>query len=370
MSLVAALCATHSLAADVAGGKTFGPDAAAYQQAVGRGVAYLAEAQGSDGSYSSQAGPGVTAIVTTALLRSGRSPDDPLVAKSLKYLVEFVHEDGGIYAEGSRYQNYETSLGILCFNEANRDGRYDALLRKAEGFDKQIQWDGDEGHDESSPSYGGAGYGSHSRPDLSNTSFLVEALHALGRDGNDEAMQKALVFVSRCQNLESEYNTTPFAAKVNDGGFYYTVAAGGSSQAGQTPDGGLRSYGSMTYAGLKSMIYCGVGPNDPRVTAATDWIEKHYTLAENPGMADAGLFYYFHTFGKALDAIGVDTLTDSAGTAHDWRRELAERLFDLQRENGSWVNANERWLEADPNLVTAYSLLALSYCQPKVATTP
>ena len=366
--MVLILTDASSSAADVS--KSIGPDPAAYQQAVSRGLAYLAEAQGSDGSFSRHAGPGITAIVTTAMLRSGRTPNDPLVAKSLKYLEQFVRDDGGVYGDGSRYKNYETSLAIMCFNEANRDGRYDELLRKAEGFDKQIQWDADEGHDESSPSYGGAGYGSHSRPDLSNTAFLVDALHALGRDGNDEAMQKALVFVSRCQNLESEYNVTPFAAKVNDGGFYYTVAAGGSSQAGETADGGLRSYGSMTYAGLKSMIYCGVGPEDPRVKAAKAWIAKHYTLAENPGMGQDGLFYYLHTFAKALDAVGSDTFTDSAGKSHDWRRELADRLIGLQRDNGSWVNSSERWLEADPNLVTAYSLLALSYCQPKTAATP
>src|SRR5262249_53190953 len=150
----------------------------------------------------------------------------------------------------------------------------------AEAFVKKIQWDGEEGHGEESMSYGGAGYGSHSRPDLSNTSFLIEALHTVGAEENDEALQKALVFVSRCQNLEAPYNTTESAAKNNAGGFYYTTAAGGSSQAGSTPDGGLRSYGSMTYAGLKSMIYCGVGPDDPRVKAATKWIKDHYTLAE------------------------------------------------------------------------------------------
>ena len=344
-----------------------GPEQAAYQDAVGRGVEFLAKAQADDGSFSSQAGPGLTAIVATSLLRHGRTPDDPVVAKSLKYLDGFVHDDGGIYAPGSRYQNYETSLGILCFHAANADGRYDELLKKAEAFDKKIQWDSDEGHDESSMNYGGAGYGSHSRPDLSNTSFLIEALHATGAEANDEALQKALVFVSRCQNLESQYNTTEFASKVNDGGFYYTIAAGGSSQAGTTADGGLRSYGSMTYAGLKSMIYCGVGPEDPRVKAATKWIREHYTLTENPGMGVDGLFYYFHTFAKTLDAVGSDQFVDASGESHDWRRELAERLFELQKEDGSWVNTSERWLENDPNLVTAYSLLALSYCEPQAS---
>ena len=75
---------------------------------------------------------------------------------------------------------------------------------------------------------------------------------------------------------------------------------------GATPDGGLRSYGSMTYAGLKSMIYCGAGPEDPRVKAATKWIKDHYTLAENPGMGQQGLYYYYQTMSKALAAANIE----------------------------------------------------------------
>ncbi len=177
----------------------------------------------------------------------------------------------------------------------------------------------DEGKDLSDPAYGGGGYGKHKRPDLSNTSFLIDALRAAGNDANSEAIQRALIFVSRCQNLESEHNTTPFSAKNPDGGFYYTAAAGGSSQAGETAEGGLRSYASMTYAGLKSMIYAGVGPDDPRVKAAVDWIRKNYDLKTNPGMGDSGLYYYYHVFAKALDAMGRDEFTDAAGRKHNWR---------------------------------------------------
>jgi squalene-hopene/tetraprenyl-beta-curcumene cyclase len=230
---------------------------------------------------------------------------------------------------------------------------------------KGLQWASDEDKDESDPFYGGAGYGKHKRPDLSNTSFLVDALHTCGDGPDDEAIQRALIFVSRCQNLESPHNTTPFASKVNDGGFYYTCAAGGQSQAGETANGGLRSYGSVTYAGLKSMIYAGVEPDDPRVKAAVDWIQKHYGLDTNPGMGDAGLFYYYHTFAKALHALGVDEVEDADGVTHNWRSELIEELARRQRPNGSWVNENERWLEGDPNLSTAYALLALSYCRPE-----
>lgn len=333
----------------------------AYRQAVDRAAIYLAQAQGADGAFTA---PGVTSVVTTGLLRNGRSADDPLVARSLKYLEGMVQPNGGVYQPDSLYRNYETCLAMLCFTEANRDGRYDKLLKNADRFIKQEQWDESEGHDRSSMYYGGAGYGRHERPDLSNTQFLIEALKAAGNGPDDEAMQKALVFVSRCQNLETEHNTTDFARTNPDGGFYYTIAAGGSSMAGATPEGGLRSYGSMTYAGLKSMIYAGVGPDDPRVKAAFDWIRKHYDLEANPGMADNGLYYYYHTFAKALNAMGVDQVEDADGVKHDWRRELRQELLSRQRPDGSWVNENPRWMEGEPSLVTGYALLALSYCRP------
>ena len=54
----------------------------------------------------------------------------------------------------------------------------------------------------------------------------------------------------------------------------------------------------MTYAGLKSFLYAGVGKDDPRVVAALGWIKRHYTLAENPGQGQSGLFYFYQTFAK------------------------------------------------------------------------
>ena len=165
-----------------------------------------------------------------------------------------------------------------------------------------------------------AGYGGeNSRPDLSNTSFLVDALKTDGTAADDEALKKALVFVSRCQNLETEHNTTPFASKNPDGGFYYTPVGDGASMAGKTENGGLRSYGSMTYAGLKSMIYAGLKPDDPRVKAAVKWIQQHYELDNNPGMGTQGLYYYYQAFAKALAALGEDTFQDADGKSHNWR---------------------------------------------------
>ncbi len=333
------------------------------EEMVAKAVNFLRSRQAQDGSYAKETGPAVTALVTTALLKHGRTVTDPMVAKGLKFIEQYIRDDGGIHQEGSPYKNYETSIAILCLSEANADGRYDKALKKADGFIKGIQWDEVEEKDRSDPAYGGAGYGSHRRPDLSNTSFLIDALKATGNGPEDEAMKKALVFVSRCQNLESEFNTTPFPAKNPDGGFYYTPAAGGSSQAGTLPNGGLRSYASMTYAGLKSMIYCGVDKDDPRMKAALEWIGQHYSLNDNPGMGDAGLFYYYHTFAKALSALEVDKFKDADGKEHDWRKDLIATLAARQQENGSWVNENVRWLEGNGELVTGYALLALSYCK-------
>lgn len=339
----------------------------AREQAVTKGIDYLrSKGQAADGSYSASSDPiGITALVTTAILRNGRSPQDPMVAKSLSYLEKFVQPDGGIYRPESGNKNYETCLAIMCFSAANADGHYSDLLKKADHYVKGLQWDESEDQKPSDINYGGAGYGRSKRPDLSNTAFLLDALKAAGNGPDDEAVKKALVFVSRCQNLESEYNTTQFSAKVNDGGFYYTPAGGGGDPAGKTENGGLRSYASMTYAGLKSMIYAGVGPDDPRVKAAVQWIGKHYDLASNPGMGEAGLYYYYDTFAKALNAMGHETFTDAAGHEHHWRAELAEELAKRQQSDGSWTNSNSRWLEGDPNLVTGYALLALSYCRPK-----
>ncbi len=360
--LAALACATPGQADDL--GQNFGPDRDAYHDSIERAVAYLRTTQAEDGSWTAPTQIGVTGLVTTSLLESGLTADDPTIARAMRFLESYVQEDGGVYHPDSKHKNYETAITVLAFEAANEDGRYNETLEHAVAFLKGLQWDAGEGIDPSDPFYGGAGYGSHERPDMSNTQFFIDALIEAGVPQDDPAIQNALTFVSRAQNLESEHNTTPFASLVNDGGFYYTPAAGGTSQAGTNPDGGLRSYASMTYAGLKSMIHAGLTPEDPRVAAATNWIKQFYTLEENPGLGQQGLFYYYHTFAKALSVAGYETITDADGTDHDWRKELADHLFSLQQSDGSWLNTTDRWMEGDPNLVTGYALLALSFCEP------
>lgn len=339
-------------------------DEAAISAAIAKATAYLIESgQDDDGSFSAQIGPAVTALAVAGLVKSGTPVEAPAVQKAVRYLLSFKQSNGGIHPPESLVSNYETAIAMMALAACNTNGQYDADIKAAEMFVKGLQWDDGEGPGPADPAYGGAGYGKKNRPDLSNTSFLIEALRSVGVGEDDPAIQRALVFVSRTQNLEGPHNTLPFAAKNPDGGFYYTPAAGGESQAGTTPTGGLRSYASMTYAGLKSMIFAGLSQEDPRVKAAISWLGKHYTFEENPGLGNAGLYYYFHTAAKALDVLGEETFTDAAGVAHPWRSELADALIRRQHEDGSWINENPRWMEGDPNLVTAYALLALSHCR-------
>ncbi len=330
-----------------------------------KALAFLRTRQDDKGGWSTEREPGVTALVLTALLRSKRvTPADPAVVKGLSYLEHYIESKGGL--AGAPHPNYTTSIALMAFHEANVKGRYDGLIADAHEFLKTTQWDDGEGKKSDNAFYGGAGYGGkNSRPDLSNTAFFIEALRDTGLPADDPSLKKALVFVSRCQNLKGEFNDQPWAGKINDGGFVYTAANGGESIAGKNEDGGLRSYASMTYAGLKSMIHAGLTPADPRVKAASAYIAKHYTLEENPGLGQMGLYYYYQTFAKALALIGEPTFTDASGQAHDWRADLVTALAKRQNADGSWVNAADRFMEGDPNLVTAYALLALAYARSK-----
>ncbi len=357
----AALAAAVLAAALQARADAAGPDAREVRALVEKARDYLQKHQGADGSFSPRiAGPGVTAVVVAGLLRNGCSPDDPVVAKGLAYMAKSVKRDGGIYDRG--LANYTTSVAMMAFREANAGGKYDTILKNGAAFLKRLQFEDDA----KDVKYGGVGYNKGDRPDLSNTQYMIDAMLAAGVPKNDPALQRALKFVSRCQNLPGETNDQPWAKKTTEddkGGLTY-LPLDPDDNPHKTPDGGLRSLGAMTYGGLKSFLYAGVSKDDPRVKAAVDWVRRHYTLAENIGMGQAGLYYYYHTFAKAMAALGEDNFTDAKGQKHDWRRELFEELKKRQRPDGSFINKGDRAFgEADPNLATGFALLALSYAR-------
>ncbi len=331
---------------------------------IDKGLEWLKTQQGDDGLFEIAPGeghPGITALAITAFLRHPQKKysdeKHPFIQKAIDRLIAMQQENGAIYDAKKQpaLPNYNTAISVMALSSTENPKKYEKVIQKAQGFLKSLQI-----QDEESVYYGGIGYGSReSVHDLSNLNLAIQALKESGSD-DDEVWNKAIKFLERTQN-RSESNDQPWAG--NDGGFIYSPD--GESKAGTDETGSPRSYASMTYAGLLSFIYANVDKNDERVKAAVQWIGKHFTVEENYGMGAQGLYYNYHTMAKALRLYGQDTITDAKGVSHDWYEELAEKLIDVQQQNGSWMNENSRWMEALPVLATSYAILSLDTAYPK-----
>jgi squalene-hopene/tetraprenyl-beta-curcumene cyclase len=345
-------------------------------QSMKLGLEWLRTHQAPDGSWG-RGYPAITALAVTAFLRSPL-PEQPLdrvtSGKALQFILSQQRPDGGMYPESPpQMQAYNTSICLMALVAAE-DTAYAESIRRARRFLIALQADESHGYGPDSIYYGGIGYGGDGRPDLSNLQWSLEALkvsqdyaprgeatmspvdesaptgsNAIAHEsGQGLFWDKAILFLQRCQNLDDS-NDRDWAGA--DGGFVYNPS--------ESKAGGYTSYGSMTYAGMKSFIHAGVTKDDPRVRAAFEWCSRNYTLDVNPEMGLQGLYYYFHTLSKALNAHGSDVIVDAGGARHRWREDLIAKLASLQKADGFWQNEVARWWENNPDLVTSYCVLAL-----------
>ena len=345
------------------------------REVVAKGLAWLKTRQKADGSFTSsdREPPAITALVLRALVNDPQhGPKSDAAQKAIKSLTDLQQGDGGFYKD--MLANYNTAIAISALAAAKDPAlqeRIDRAVRYLKGaqFGDAIVGPGGEKIDPNHPFYGGWNYGGQrgGRPDLSNAAIALEALKDSGLKQDDPAYQNALKFVTRLQNSSE---TNPAAWSGNDGGFVYGPGRSGEgdSAAGEytSSDGKklLRSYGSMTYAGLKSMVYAGLSKDDPRVKSAWDWVRSNWTLDEHPGLkangpqaARDGIFYYYHTLARALDVYDEPVITDKQGQKHDWRVELIDKLGSTQRQDGSFTGTR-RWMEDNPVISTAFAVLA------------
>ncbi len=348
------------------------------KRAADKGLEWLTRSQNKDGYWSSPDYPAITALGLCAFrLQPGavaQAAEPEGVRKGYAFLLSCVQTNGGIYRK--ELPSYNTSIALTALVLANRPEYTQAILN-ARKFVATLQVDLGQPGQADTPSDGGIGYGREDKqPDLSNTSFALEAMaisRNLVKDKNlaaasDLNWQAAIHFVQSCQNLPA-YNPEKWASDdaANKGGFIY---APGRSMAGETnlPSGrvALRSYGSMSYAGLLSYIYADLKRDDPRVTAVVDWLKTNFTVEENPALGSQGLFYYYQVMAKALSVYGADLLEVPGGKTVNWREQLALKLINLQHADGSWANENGRWFEKDPALVTAYCVIALDLIANKL----
>ncbi len=348
------------------------------QIAINSGLDFLKSQQNKKGGYwVTHEDPALSALVLAALVQNSASAGADEVRRGFDFLLSNVKPDGGIYTKARANYNSAICLMALVLRARPED---EEIIRRARKFVAGQQNDADTPGKTDNPFDGGIGYGgtqpgAPAHADLSNTSFALEALYyskKLFQDSGKPVEKKddlnwdaAIEFVSRCQNLKAT-NDQPWAGQdqKNIGGFGYTPVPqsprGGKKAGGPTP---MRYYGSISYAGMRSFIYAGLTPADPRMKAALEWLSENYTVEENPGQGAEGLYYYYHTMAKALATADIKTLKTKSGNA-DWTKDLSNKLLSLQGENGSWVNsASGRWMESDPVLVTAYTVLALEQVQ-------
>ena len=345
------------------------------------GTTFILSKQSSEGAWAGH--PAITALCVLSIY--GVPVDDKkkleeAINEGLDYVLKFVQPDGSIWSKNAKeYPNYTTSIALLALSSINRPQDLN-IIKNARNYLKNSQF-----NDKKSIDYGGIGYAKTGRADMSNINFAVEALYFtdyLDRElhnndpeitkKNEQLWQKVQIFLTNCQNLPETNKQTWVSNRDDDyGGFVYRPT---ESKAGSITDPSgklsLLSSGSMTYAGLKSMIYAKMDKNDYRVKAAIDYAARHYTLDENPGMGLQGLYYYLHVMSKALHACGDDTFVDAAGSSHKWREELIQKLSTMQKADGSWVNENGRYMESLPELATCHSLNALRMALGKKTFNP
>lgn len=333
--------------------------------------------------------PGITALAVLGLSGPGETPaDQASIDAAIKYIINFQQKDGGIYDR--MLPSYNTALAVSALSKV-KTPQAQAAMRRGVDFLRQLQWSessnpdfgGSEAPkkvDKDHPFYGGVGYGRSGRPDNSNLNMFMQAMQDAGVSPDDESVKRALVFLQRTQ-MDDRVNAMDFAKGSRQGGFVYATVPDaesvdskpGQSHAGMieetlsdgTKASRLRAYGSMTYAGFKSYVYAELPKNDQRVKSALEWIQRNYTLDENPGMGQSGLYYYYVVFARALKAWGEPTIAtlndkgESTGKTVNWRANLIDKLAALQNEDGSFRSVDARWMENNPELITAYALIAL-----------
>jgi hypothetical protein len=359
-------------------------------------------------------GPKSMNIPYTAMVLSGIygtkvwDADSSMVKESVQFLLETQETGGGWSyapvdvmpaAKGVRAV-YITGIVAGLFADLNNEGpwkgKLNTAIAHATDYLKQSQVGNAEGpapdYDKNKAGYGGWAYSKEEigeavdkkgKPasNMSTSSFAVDALHKCGVARDDPMWDAALTFFKRNQNagevqdeaFEALYNGKKVKMAAKDspdyGGSIYseeTSKAGVNENADGTVT--LNSYGTMTYNLLRAYIFCGLEKDSLPVKLAWGWIQRNYTVERVPGYPKAtdneqGLYYYFMSMGKTLDALGVDTVEEpERGFKHNWREDLVKALKGRQKSDGLWVNSdNDRWQEDSPVLCTCYALIALRH---------
>ncbi|HWZ29852.1 MAG TPA: prenyltransferase/squalene oxidase repeat-containing protein [Bryobacteraceae bacterium] len=309
------------------------------REGVRKAAQYLWAQQAEDGGWHSRAygllrsGQSLTPFVLDALLdlpdRSAEAVD-----RAVAFIKRNINSEGSLGMMDSAavdYPNYATGLAIRALVRAKASGLEPMVsCLRAQQFTEDGGWRRDD------PPYGAWGMGgvrltppNAGHVDLAMTRYVLEGLAAAGVPASDPAMQKALVYLERCQNP--------------DGGFYFSTVNPEINKAGEH-----RSYGTTTADGVLALRAAGVPENDVRITSAKKWLRDHHLIDRVPGFEgpreewSLGLrFYYAAAVARAVPGLAV--------------------LLPPQRPDGSFHNSSNLVKEDDSLIATAFAVRVLAH---------
>ena len=273
-------------------------------EAVKKGLAYLAKQQNEDGSFDADryGGPhvGVTAICCLAFMANGELPGrgdyGSVVQKGLDYILANAQESGLIASKnvshGPMYgHGFATLFLAEIYGMTDDDDVRDALVKAVKLIVKSQNAEG--------------GWRYQPIPydaDLSVTICQIKALRSARQAGIDvpkETIEKAIQYVKDSQN--------PY-----DGGFRYMIGSGSSAFP-------------RSAAGVASLYYAGVYEGDI-INDGIAYLEKQI----DSGNDDGGHEFYGHYYCSQAMFI--------AGGKHwaDYFPMIRERMIRRQERDGSW----------------------------------
>lgn len=279
------------------------------EQAVARGLAFLAERQLDDGSFGSTGNGRNVAVVGLsgmAFLAQGSAPGRGAYAEQIDRCIDFLlanSADSGLVAapqgaaRGPMYGHGFATL-FLCEVHGMTD-RPDLRDAAARAIELIVAAQNREG-----------GWRYEPRPqdaDVSVTVCQVMALRAARNAGfavPRETIDRSTAYVKKCQN--------------DDGGFRYMLTQG-------PPDSGFARSAGGVVALYNAGVYEG-----PEIEAGLAYLGKHIT---DQGIVETETYYFYGHYyaAQAMWHAGGDKW-------QRWFPAIRDQLIARQREDGSWID--------------------------------
>jgi len=265
------------------------------EQAIARGLEYLAGTQRADGSWGSprEYTTAITSLSVMAYLACGHLPGrgryGPQISRGIAYVLRSARPSGYIAVGSSNMYNHGLSTLMLA-EVLGESGSQEVRDKLQKAIDLIVNTQNRRGGWRYQPRI--------ADDDLSVTVMQVMALRAARNVGIDvpaETIERAVAYVKSCAN--------------KDGGFAYT------------PSGG--SGFSRTGAGICSLQVCGYY-DAPQIKPGLAYLLAHKD--------DKGISFYY--YGLYYSSYGM---YQAGGQYWDvWYRDVSRKLLAIQQKNGSW----------------------------------